>query len=340
MRVSRFDFQEIKDLSFPDLESFVEEEYLHDTRIEDILWFWQAIREAPKLTRVSSWSVNRMLPYSQLTWLELRYVDEDDLRLLFEVLPSCTRLQSLELWIFRLNGGAEPISLETVEISSLRELAVRELNGYDILHDDPILVALFTSLAMPSLASFTLSCCGWPESLSTLAKRSPLLRRVQLNNPDVDDVDISSTIDSLNSFLYSLPYLMQLELHMATLTTWKTSSCVLSDGLLSTLLSGLRLFPNRPSHLPKLDTIRLRLPDVTLDTKVVEEVLEVVKHRHSESSPMKQISVYRHGEKVLLQPATVGRIREVELACDAKIVIKEWTEGEGLWISDSTPDST
>ncbi|KAL0570007.1 hypothetical protein V5O48_011954 [Marasmius crinis-equi] len=345
VELSHFDFPEIQGLSFPDLESFTEEAVQYGTANDDIPWFWGAIQNAPKLTRVSLSSLHLELPYSRLTWLEIRYLDEDDLQFLFVTLASCRHLESLELW--HLEHDTEPLALAPVEVPSLRELKIHGggIRGrrryYPHLHKtNHILSALFTSLFLPSLISLELQCEDWPPSLPTLAQQSTSLERVKLTITESAACPDMNT-HPITTFLQYLPRLTRVELLMTSKSTYVVQPVggfvrpQHSDDVLSTILSGLQIPPDNRVLLSKLESISLRLSDLTMNSQVVEKMLEVVKERYSASRPVKEFLLYYglsfsenrdEKEKFVLEPKIVEKIREAESGLGVKMVIDEWTE--------------
>ncbi|KAF9263939.1 hypothetical protein L218DRAFT_297804 [Marasmius fiardii PR-910] len=91
------------------------------------------------------------------------------------------------------------------------------------------------------------------------------------------------------------------------------------DGMVSTLLSKLT-DDDDPSFLPKLESLTLKLPDITLNQRLVERVLEVVTTRRPTPHPLMQFRLIRRlptvgaksGEKFIVEPELLERIRFLE----------------------------
>ncbi|KAL0572783.1 hypothetical protein V5O48_009178 [Marasmius crinis-equi] len=330
----QLDFLKIDDLSFPRLESLIEGEYqyLQDSTEDNMLWLTRAILEAPKLTQVSTWGIHRMYPFPQLARLELRYIIPDEFSVFLDVLPSCKRLESLILFSLD-DSGMEPIAHEMVELPSLQELIIYGLEAVTLYKDNVILSTLLSSLSMPSLVTLRLDCEDWPPELLIVAERSPLLERVTLT------FEITFVEDPLPlaPFLQSVGNLKNFELNTPWVSdvTSDSDEDIASDGpvqwsnkVLSTLLDDLRIRPNSPVPLPKLESLILRLSDITLNSEVVERVLEMVRERHSTSRPLlKELSLVRDttcGSGTLFPYSeAVEKIREVESIFGVKVVIAE-----------------
>ena len=78
--------------------SFCEETYLSEA-LDDPAQFWRALKDAPKLTKVTLHDLSfGMLPYHEPRSLDLHEATEGCIMTLFENLTTCKNQQSLSLW--------------------------------------------------------------------------------------------------------------------------------------------------------------------------------------------------------------------------------------------------
>ncbi|KAL0566120.1 hypothetical protein V5O48_015898 [Marasmius crinis-equi] len=298
--VSHLDLPEITNLSFPHLESFLQESAIRGTGDDEVMWLWRAIGEAPRLTKAGVWNVNRMLPYSQLTSLSLHFPMAEQVLLLFEVLPTCTRLVDLSLRCVDLD--IDPSAFEPVEVpASFRKLSIHHKGYFSFRSRGSILSTIFHNLRMPSLVSFEMECLVWPPSIQVLAEHSPLIQRVDLTLCASDKYDLTPYPPV--QFLRSMPNVTYLDLSTQLADSSsvededegedeeeKHRSLSFGDRLLSTVLFS---FAAESTFFPKLEVLSLRLSDVSLDSETVEKVLAAVSARYSSFGchPLKEIRV-------------------------------------------------
>ncbi|KAF9261333.1 hypothetical protein L218DRAFT_502697 [Marasmius fiardii PR-910] len=111
----------IQQLIFPNLHSYRDEMTSSDKPFWP--WFWQAIREAPKLVRFLS----VVVPFSQLTaWENGDFVSPTDVDNFLNSLGSCKNLDSLMLWSFStmFDGSFVSVTAREVKLPLLRWLSI------------------------------------------------------------------------------------------------------------------------------------------------------------------------------------------------------------------------
>ncbi|KAL0563765.1 hypothetical protein V5O48_018299 [Marasmius crinis-equi] len=320
-------FVEIGYLSFPHLKSIYEE--TDPGPQKQFRWFWGAVEhEAPLLTRVVLWDFDFSLPFSQITSLEVRRVPPGDIQLIHAELPACDKLEELSLW--NLSDWSEDDGLSTernlVRVGSLRKLCIYDEEN-PLMPYNKALSTFINATLLPSLTSFELRCHDWPPSLATLAERSPLLESVSLTIRSPASADFS--LRPLFTFLHALPELKHVELCMGRFD----SPSGLGDDMLAILLAHLET--KSKIVFPKLESLSLRLSDLTLDTETVEKVSKVVSERRSVSPTLKEFCLLRDPtldlaremlgapyERFVLEPALAGRLRDLERDLGIKVVIK------------------
>ncbi|KAF9260564.1 hypothetical protein L218DRAFT_1002527 [Marasmius fiardii PR-910] len=253
----------IQHLTFPHLESFHERVTLPGG--DTWPWFWQAIQGALNLVRffTESWDLhNRLVPFSQLTSCEAPDTWDDQLEDFLEILKKCHCLRLLTLGLSH-SMGESPAVARDVKLPSLRRLSV---NAF--LNDRNWLSSVFQSLDMPSLRVLNLYFT-WPlpPSLLDMVRRSsPSLKQMLLSAGSFSpEGDLTSSVPILFDVLQAASELTHL------LTELKDSS---------------------RDFLPKLSLLSLKVP-VTLNTQLVEQVLEVLETRHGTSHPLTSFSLMR-----------------------------------------------
>ncbi|KAL0563764.1 hypothetical protein V5O48_018298, partial [Marasmius crinis-equi] len=286
-RAVDLNFPEIRDLSFPVLESLREETVRYDDGGEEDSWLWQAIRRAPRLTSVSLWDFHRALPLSQLTVLELCCAARGEIEQFFDVLPACERLAHLCLQGLD-DSGMETVPFRRVEApSSFRKLSISDQYCSAIVANDPLLSALLRALSMPTLVCFELRCEDWPPWLLAMAERSPLLEDVRLMLHSPTDSDVPS--HPLIKFLQPLHNLTRFELSIGSV-----GRSGYGNEVLAAVLSLFEKEPDRDTFLPKLRYLDLQLSDLTLDSTVVERALATLANRRFTSRNLKEFRLYRN----------------------------------------------
>ncbi|KAL0574259.1 hypothetical protein V5O48_007688 [Marasmius crinis-equi] len=323
-------------ISFPHL-AFLREEVSPDTREYE---FWRDIKHrAPLLTSVALWDVHSLLPFSQLRSLDLRTLPHPDLRIAHRALCACTSLEELTLRGLD-DDGWPPTFLNPIQFpESLRNLCIYD-DEYPIMPDNQVLATFLHMATIPSLISFELQCDDWPPLLSLLAERSPLIERVILTIRSPSSM--TSTSHPLFAFLQALSSLKYVEVHTGISDSFSSlpddngdhPPVRLGDAFLRGVLSGLEL----EHSFPKLEFLSLRLSDLTLDSDVVESVLEAVLTRHLMPSVtvLKEFRLFRDsalvrdaiedpGAKFVLAPALADRIRQFGRDPGIRVVIEDAT---------------
>ncbi|KAL0581763.1 hypothetical protein V5O48_000240 [Marasmius crinis-equi] len=335
--VSHLDFLEVGNLSFPQLEHFCEEAYRFGTTEDETPWFWEAIHRAPKLRSASVWSFHDKLPCSRLVSLHIRPLNRDEIRLLLDTLPTCEYLKDLTLEGLYAIAHMQPAVLERAA-PSLKELTISP-GRCGLRHDNPILSSFLTSLSMPSLVSFKLTCEeGWPPSLLTVTQRSPSLERFTFCTHIANGEDDVSTYPLLPLF-QSLAGLKQFELYVgAGNSSWEnkgngTENTLFGNEILSAVLSNLRITPDSHILVPKLEVLSLRLFPVALNSKAVDEVEEVLLSRYMTSRPLREFHLHRTSAKweeigkVAVNPSIAERVREIGRRLGSQVVVADHASG-------------
>ncbi|KAL0579650.1 hypothetical protein V5O48_002346 [Marasmius crinis-equi] len=118
-------------------------------------WFWDAIRAAPYLTHVSTHSMlpltsrSELLPYAQLTSLEIDRLEETAERSLIKLLPRCSSLKTLKLGYFV--PLASEVGTIACVVSSLEELDITVRRFPDHM------ISLFEQFRFPSLRNLKIT---------------------------------------------------------------------------------------------------------------------------------------------------------------------------------------
>ncbi|KAJ8079211.1 hypothetical protein PM082_021711 [Marasmius tenuissimus] len=290
LAVSFFDLPRLEDLSFPQLEKVYEEPFQVDT----VQWFWGSMMASPKLKAVSLHYFRDFLPFARLKGLELRILHPREHQLLLAALPSCHSLEALTLTSMYHFVNMPPLVRE-VEVPSLRKLSLG-MKRCD--KDISCLVGLLSSLSLPSLDSFELSCGrGWPVQLLTLAARAPLLTSLNLSIHFEDKDRESWSSDRFTPLLHScsFPSLTHLELYVSDPGTDRRA---FGDNVLSSILSDLRLRPDSSVPLSGLEHVHLHVSQLSLNHECVDQVLGVVSERHSASPALTWLRVSRDSSQV------------------------------------------
>ncbi|KAL0577421.1 hypothetical protein V5O48_004561 [Marasmius crinis-equi] len=310
------------DPTFPNLVSFCEEVYAEERQLS----FWRAIQnQAPRLTRLILCGTNAIIPSSQLMSLELRDVFHRDIRLLHQMLPLCERLEELSLRGLDDDGVPTSFDEHVQRLDSLRKLCIY---GKDppLTADNQVLSTFLRVTSMPWLTSFEIQCDDWPSSLSMLAERSPLIQSASLTV--LAPGTTSLAVYHWFKFLRSFSNVKHVKLHTGNPDPPRYLNWFGDDNLamgLANLKKGSKL------AFPKLESLSLRLSDLTLDTITVEKVLKKVLERCSVSPTLKEFHLFRHtaskrvkgasDERFVLEPALVGKIRGLEQDYGVSVVI-------------------
>ncbi|KAL0066723.1 hypothetical protein AAF712_006328 [Marasmius tenuissimus] len=344
---THFDFPAVRGLSFPQLRIFREEALYYGSSRYEMYWIWQAIWQAPTLTTVFLCSFNDdFAPSSRLRSLHISAVCEDSVIPLLIFLPSCTCLEILSIYAFVDGCKRHPEILEQ-EVPSLRKLVFGAKTGFSEANG-AVLATLLSSLCLPSLVSLELRAAeGWPQSLLTLARRSPLIEHLDLYLPCSTQRD--DLIDALNFDLtplfWSLPNLMDLELHIARNdsrsepTSREIELPLFGDEIFSKMLSSLRTKPDYSLLLPKLTRVSLSLFPLSLGPETIDQVLDLVSERHSISRPFMKFHVFRNPkrsslqrgaeiEKAGLDPALRKKASEFGKRVGGRIVVGDFDDEE------------
>ncbi|KAF9264027.1 hypothetical protein L218DRAFT_300866 [Marasmius fiardii PR-910] len=250
-------------LSFSSLISF--EASIYPEQIDPDNRFWKSLHRAPKLTGVTTRSLYPIhtLPYKQLTTLTIDYdsrllSDNGSLELLVGVLQITKNLCHLT---FDAIGSVADIGLNeyssVVQMPSLRSLKLR-CSGFGTcsLNTSKLLLCLFTSLRMPVLDTFDLTCLvkgirRWPESFLAMLDRSSSLQRLSLWFKDFDEPDFQPE-EPFSTILQTTPNLTHLQIRISTRKDLEEGA-LYADEYLSSFVSDLKCTSQRPTLLPKLE---------------------------------------------------------------------------------------
>ncbi|KAG7093309.1 hypothetical protein E1B28_006992 [Marasmius oreades] len=316
----------VQRLTFPNLESYREESVLPDESLWP--WFWRAIQKSTKLAVVSSYIVNRAIPFSQLTTWEIQIINCcDDVDDFLDVAQSCTALKSLTLSDISSHDVPDlPVATREVKLPSLRQLSITTD------HDEYGWVAtIFGSLVTPSLETCHIHHYAWPlpSALLDMVRRSSTsLRKIRLTLVLLHDWDANSTRDPLLlDILQTVPKLTHFELTLGGVSIEDIRPI---DGMISALLS--KFEGKTPDFLPQLNYFFLELPWVTLDTELVKRILEVVSAGQGTSHPLAEFHFVRRSSYVgeswfksefVMERELLERIRMLDES-RVKVVIQDY----------------
>ncbi|KAG7093294.1 hypothetical protein E1B28_006976 [Marasmius oreades] len=279
-------------------------------------WFRRALREAPKLTTVTirSPSLHHCgLPFSQLTtWRVLKITSDYGLNQFFEFARACGRLKNLTLEI--LSYSVPPRELREVELPSLQKLS---LTSY--VYDIRWLYGVLASLVIPSLEECNIQCRDWPGSsfLDMVRRSSSSLKRMRL--AVLQTLTSSLACSPLFDVLQAASELTHFEFVMGRADNdHPTYLTLMANDMISTLFNRLQNDPN--TFLPKLNLLSLEFSHVTLNTQLVERVLEVVSARQLTLYPLKEFRLRvvrpvvgkKVGGKFVIGPELLERIRVLD----------------------------
>ncbi|KAL0066918.1 hypothetical protein AAF712_006113 [Marasmius tenuissimus] len=299
------DLPAVQDLSFPVLETFDLASCL--ATYDDVYdWLSRAIERAAKLTKIVPFTPQASVPYSQLRMLKIRAMRQDNAELLLSHLSDCKAFERLDILI-QEEPSDEDLPTMDVTLPSLHQLRI---DVHVCTDASTIVRALLHSLAMPTLVTFKLSQDRWPGSdvLHILARRSPLLHRLELTTNGVGEELNTSTIFSstLLSFLPNLSHLQCFIFKFASAFVDASDAIVHAD-LFTAAPSWLltRLSPNNDhsesessvSFLPNLRHIHLETEDTALDPSVVHKFQEVTPARVA-TGPLRELYLTLKGENV------------------------------------------
>ncbi|KAG7093267.1 hypothetical protein E1B28_006950 [Marasmius oreades] len=301
-------------LTFPNLESYREECPPPDELAWP--WFWQAIQKSTKLAVVSTFFVNRAIPFSQLTTWEIRCIhrfkDVDDF---LDVARSCKALQSLTLSGSRKlpgTGDNLPVVVREVNLPSLRNLSICTYQ------DHYWLPSIFGSLVMPSLETRSFRHCAWhlPSALVDMVRRSSIsLKQIRLTLMEGWRAN-SSGDPLLLDMLQAVPKLTSFELTLGGVATTKIRHyTTFVEEMASALLSKFK--DKSRDFLPQLEYFSLELPCVTLNMQLVERILEVAAARQRAPHPFSEFRLVRitdgtELDEFVMGPELIERIRVLE----------------------------
>ncbi|KAG7093286.1 hypothetical protein E1B28_006968 [Marasmius oreades] len=277
-------------------------------------WFWQAIKEAPRLVNISTFHPYPILRFSQLTtWEVLSFEGSRDMDIFLDNARSCRFLSSLTLSSIWSSGGDSTVAAREVKLPSLRRLSV--LACYDELD---VLSTILHSLDMPALESCSVRYeeRALPSGLLAMVRRcSTTLKRIAFSSRVPLLFDLVQAASELTHF--------QLYLGSSPFADSTATVCDSEDGrrcrpivddMLSTLLLKLRDDPHPfPSNL---DFLSLILPYFTQHTTSGAHVGGVV-GKTANSSSLKEFHtaflwVGREGNEDVIGPELLERIRVLE----------------------------
>ncbi|KAF9263963.1 hypothetical protein L218DRAFT_958798 [Marasmius fiardii PR-910] len=304
------DLTPVQNLTFPDLQSFREGRELPGENTWS--WLWQAIQSAPGLTFLStvhprSDFMPRTIFLSRLTTWEIQDFDRPgDLKHFLNILPSCTRLNSLTLRKVTqgLHSTFSPHASQDVHVPSLRHLV-----AYTYADRCDWLSTILQSLLAPSLESCEII-------LDKLPLPYGLLAMVRQSSPSLQNLEIHSllrggTVLSQDSLLFDvlqaasgLAHFHLFLFGMIGSEVETSSDGPYMDDMISTLL--LKLKDDPCNFLPRIKTLRLELPHITLDTQLVERSLDMVRARQLTSHPLTDFRLSRLRDTPALEEFVVG----------------------------------
>ncbi|KAG7093280.1 hypothetical protein E1B28_006963 [Marasmius oreades] len=313
-------------LTFLNLESYHEECLQPDNSV----WprFWPAIQKSTKLAVVSSYLVNRAIPFSQLTTWEIQIIEcPDDMDDFLDVAWSCMALKSLTLSNVSHIGTSFPVAVREVNLPSLRGLSVKTY--WD---DYSWLPSIFGSLVMLSLEICHIHHYAWPlpSALLDMVRRSSTSLK-QLRLTLMDDWDAKSSRDPLLlDILQAVPKLTHFELTLGRVSIEEIKPYnPFIDDIISALLS--KFEDESPDFfLPQLHYFSLVVPCATLNTELVKRILQVVSARQCSSHPLAEFHFVRRyeglqfkSERFVMERELLERIRMLEEG-RVKVVIQDY----------------
>ncbi|KAL0573037.1 hypothetical protein V5O48_008930 [Marasmius crinis-equi] len=327
-------------ITFPNLMIYEEDAPHQDPQHKTVdsgrITWWNALRNAPKLTQVSTHFLHpsESIPYSQLTTLKLRYLHPEEVLELFQILPNSPQLEVLVLALTYFTTSEAPLSanLHPVEIPSLHSLAIRSCDDLDVHHN--FLKQIFGSLRMPALRSLHLWCRGrammvngWPTAFLSMVERSDSLRDVLLY---IDLCETPASVTTSRPSLVSpllrvMPNVEILQLAIESSELEDTAGfCKHADPLLSDFLR--KLTQVETPLLPKLVNFTLWITDITLDARCAEAILSTAVARSPSVQavpdvggairPISQISVFRFRDSDARSSHDPARYKPIELGAD------------------------
>ncbi|KAL0571951.1 hypothetical protein V5O48_010003, partial [Marasmius crinis-equi] len=345
------DFMGSEGVSFPKLETFYERIGWGFTGREDTLWFWRAIKDAPKPATVITTQLHDMLPFSRLTSLDVKRVGLHSAQRLLAALPSYTQLEHLTIRTFKEEPSIQSSTvMMPVRAPSLRKLSLGRDQHDDDGPDQDVINILFSFLSMPNLRSLDLRCDEqWPSALPTLARLSPLLERVTISvHLSVLTEVIDPSTLSLRDLFQNLPHVTHLELYLGTEKLLcdpdtvpdgeEVARPLYGNGVLSEVLSHLIVKPDCPILLSKLEYLSLRLFPISLDSEVVDVVEDLVASRHVASNVMKDFLLFRSLEEYLVIRGVRESLKPVFLDHSLAARIKECEQKFGIRVVISGSD--
>ncbi|KAL0575617.1 hypothetical protein V5O48_006342 [Marasmius crinis-equi] len=315
-------FEDIPDLSFPQLTSF--------HRKGDGLprpCFIEALSRAPSLAQLSSWCTypRDSTPYSQLTHLEVVYVSSEGVEELLDVLFACTRLDILELCIVE----SDHLAGRKVSMPSLRKLTIGRV--HDMIHGD-FLSALFQCFRLPSLVRLELNAEEW--SLVTSVHMAAMLESCSATLREVViHVDTTAAFESPSSHspnhplvtaLRPLSHLNRLEFYVAQ--SFYFHPLPSFDNFVAPFLTQLRPDSNSARHLflPTLKWIVVDVEGVVFTSQVMETLLQTASSRQLAGLPFAELHCIldEAEEPFVVEHQMAEQIKELERK-GTRIVLKQ-----------------
>ncbi|KAL0570118.1 hypothetical protein V5O48_011841, partial [Marasmius crinis-equi] len=288
-------------ISFPHLLEYVEEIPDDYSDLEDSEW-GKALLNAPKLNSVTTHFLRPLetLPYHQLTSLKIRYLYADEATKLYNVLPVCTQLRFLTLGLE--DDGLEDedgISLDSVELPSLRTLIIECSRSTPTDVRCPLLEEVLKSLRLPVLESLRLHCDGdtamvdqWPAALLEMLERTSTLQKLFLFFDQCYGVlfDPGHRRSLASALLRAIPNVevLQLALHRTGYTD-KEQFRQHMERMLCDLF--FQLAQLKTGIAPKLTDLRLFISDINMDGTLVEALLQTATARSPSALAASEVGV-------------------------------------------------
>ncbi|KAF9263976.1 hypothetical protein L218DRAFT_1076877 [Marasmius fiardii PR-910] len=322
----RGDLPPIPHLAFPHLESYREEHFQPDETVWP--WFWKAIREAPKLTMVSSTYLPSNFPFTQLTTWEVPRLDVSyEVTDLLDALPNCRSLRTLRLVDLVACNGA-PMPVRKVDLPSLRQFSINT-------HSDARCWAscILESLVMPSLETCHIECGPW------IIPSSSLLIMIQRSSMSLKRITFTIWLSRIATVL-SIPPLHNIMQMASELTHFElnldrelSSGTQMYRSFLETTLVPLlsKLKDGPPAFLPKLGSLSVSIPYIAPTLELVECVMNGVLARQSTPYPLRDVYLkfsWIRSEAFVPGPGTLERFKLLKEQHHIRIHMEDFVEDD------------
>ncbi|KAL0572004.1 hypothetical protein V5O48_009959 [Marasmius crinis-equi] len=333
--------------SFPNLTTLEDTFPTADTR-------WQNyFQVTPKLTSITTSSLYpyHTFPYSQLTSMEFRYLQLNDVETLIKhVLPPAKSLESLTVGVSISRGGREPegsIGLRQAEtLPVLRKLVLSDRESGASMNS-PVLRDIVGSFKTPTLITLQLECAencsaGWSSSFfSFLTHASTSLRHFSLTIRH----SVIPERRTLSRLLELVPNLTEFRLKMRNGSTtvegapWLTGMQyeAFVPTYVGDLFLDLRVTDQRPAVLvPKLTYISVSLPRITLNSDTLSQILDAAESRVTASISTHGTNVQSLGKLSLACRGKFGADRDSDIWPDPTRIQSLMRKGVQIAFEDLT----